>query len=236
MPSLGESIAACFKGQLVSTPVAVSRKLCTFTGFKVHGVGTMTYTVMMHKVNGFVKHRNGNTKAFVCDLRTSNGLEHKSSAGTVLYAFHSGGYVAEAAGLSRDFPSLNEILEAVHGSFNSAEGIVNRVHTEQSVTGAVGETFAVGNLHTLNVIGRMVRLKTEGKSVRCAAGGNTGSVDRELSCPDHKVEGGHKLGNSSDTLGAETCSNSLNLIAGYMVVKDELTKLRKCPVLNLIVD
>ena len=144
--------------------------------------------------------------------------------------------MAEAAGLSRDFPSFNEILIAVHSSFNSAEGIVNRVHTEQSVTGAVREAFAVRNLHTFDIVGRMVRLKTEGKSVRCTAGGVAGSVNRKFSCADHKVKRGHKLGNGSNALRVKTSGNSSDLITGYMVIKDEFTKLSHGPVLDFIID
>jgi hypothetical protein len=144
--------------------------------------------------------------------------------------------VAEAAGLGRNFPSFNEFLIAVHSSFNSTEGVVNRVHTEECVTGAVGETFAVGNFHTFYVVGGVVRLKTERKSVRCTAGSNTSSVDGEFSCTDHKVERRHKFGNSCNNLRRKACCYVVDLIAGYVVIKDEFTKFCDSPVFDFIIN
>ena len=138
--------------------------------------------------------------------------------------------------LSRDIVFQHIFFHGIQKAFGADGVIFYGVDTDNGIADAVGKTFAHGSQNTVDIIGGMVGLQTDGQAAFFPDGGTAMGGYSQFLRGQNEVHVGHQFGNGGDHFGSETAADAAEFGAGHIDIENVFAEVFHRPVFDFVID
>jgi hypothetical protein len=181
--------------------------------------------VLKNSFSAFAQHVQRDAEALIRFLRAGHGLKQQVHGRAVLQRRQLRGDMRQAAGLRRDFVSIDQPVQRVENGADGLHRIGGRVHADHGIATAIEQPIQGSQQNAGNVIRRMVGLQPDSQHARLAHGVTAARDHANLGRGQHQVFVAHQLGYSRRNLRRDRPLQALQVVTTGFIAQDELAQL-----------